>query len=327
MGDILIGTCSWTDRALLASGWYPPGTRTAEGRLRHYASRFPVVEVDATYYALPSARNSGLWVERTPDGFVFDVKAFSLLTGHPTRAGALPPGLRPVGPPQRSLRAAEVPDAVRTEVWRAFLDGIAPLRAAGRLGAVLLQFPPWFMPGERARAWLDDCRRRVPEDLRVTVEFRHPDWFAPRHLAATLEFLRARGLALVAVDTADGLPASMPPVAEVTCPDVSVVRFHGRNPAWGTGTKEERFRHRYDADELAAWVPRVRHLAAGAGEVHVLFNNCCGDAAVSAAETMTGLLREERAPGAPGGHTTRRRTSAPRTSAPGSRGSQTVISR
>ncbi|MGK5532944.1 DUF72 domain-containing protein [Streptomyces sp. URMC 129] len=297
MGDILIGTCSWTDRALLASGWYPPGARSAEARLRYYASRFPVVEVDATYYSLPTARNSRLWAERTPDGFVFDIKAFSLLTGHPTRAGALPPGLRPEGPPERFLRAAQLPGAALEEVWRAFLEGIAPLREAGRLGSVLLQFPPWFGPGERARARLADCRRRVPDDLRLAVEFRHPGWFAPGHRAATLEFLRSRGLALVAVDTASGLPASMPPVAEVTCPEVAVARFHGRSPAWGSGSKEERFRHRYTPGELAAWIPRVRQLAAGAKEVHVLFNNCCGDAAVSAAATMAGLLGSVTPPG------------------------------
>ncbi len=125
MGRILVGTCSWTDRALVGSGWYPVGRRDAEGRLRHYAERFPVVEVDASYYALPSERNSRLWAERTPDGFVFDVKAFSLLTGHPTREAAMPGG----------LRADHRDPAVLDEVWARFAAGIEPLREAGRLGS------------------------------------------------------------------------------------------------------------------------------------------------------------------------------------------------
>ncbi len=104
MGKILVGTCSWTDPALVSSGWYPPGLRDAEGRLRHYAARFPVVEVDATYYSLPSARNSTLWTERTPDGFRFDVKACSLLTAHPTTPNALPADLREALPGRRGGR-------------------------------------------------------------------------------------------------------------------------------------------------------------------------------------------------------------------------------
>ncbi|WP_369689010.1 DUF72 domain-containing protein [Streptomyces sp. Wb2n-11] len=91
MGDVLVGTCSWTDAALVSSGWYPQGARGAEGRLRHYASRFPVVEADSTFYAVPSERVSALWAERTPEGFLFDVKAFALLTGHGARVGALRP--------------------------------------------------------------------------------------------------------------------------------------------------------------------------------------------------------------------------------------------
>lgn len=151
MGEILVGTCSWTDRALVGSGWYPVGRRDAEGRLRHYAERFPVVEVDASYYALPSERNSRLWAERTPGGFVFDVKAFSLLTGHPTREAAMPAG----------LPADHRDPAVLDAVWERFVAGVEPLRRAGRLGSVLFQFPPWFRPGERAEAFLQGCAERT----------------------------------------------------------------------------------------------------------------------------------------------------------------------
>ncbi|MET7450332.1 DUF72 domain-containing protein [Streptomyces sp. NPDC005574] len=285
MGGVLVGTCSWTDRALVGSGWYPAGRRDAEGRLRYYAERFGVVEVDASYYALPSERNSRLWVERTPDGFVFDVKAFSLLTGHPTRDAAVPAGL-----------PADAGDpAVLDEVWDRFRAGIEPLRAAGRLGSVLFQFPPWFRPGTRAEKFLEQCAVRTA-GWPVAVEFRHPDWWRAERAEATGALLSGYGLAAVAVDMAQTLPSSVPPVTPVTSPRLSVVRFHGRSSAWGTGSKEDRFRHDYRPAELREWVPRVRALAERVGprgQVHVLFNNCCGDAAVRAAETMAGLLSPE----------------------------------
>ncbi len=83
MSRILVGTTFWTEKTLVESGrFYPPDVHTAEARLRYCATQFPVVEVDSSYYGLPSARNAALWVERTPDGFVFDVKAFRLFTQH-----------------------------------------------------------------------------------------------------------------------------------------------------------------------------------------------------------------------------------------------------
>ncbi|MDT0442363.1 DUF72 domain-containing protein [Streptomyces johnsoniae] len=291
MGDILIGTCSWTDRALVAGGWYPPGHRGPEGRLRYYAARFPVVEVDATYYALPTAQRSRQWAQRTPDGFVFDVKAYSLLTGHPTRAGTLPLALRPPGPAGRPVRGNDLGPAAVRDTWAAFLDGIEPLRRAGRLGSVLLQFPPWFAPGRGARARLARARE-LAGDVPLTAEFRHADWLRPPQRADTLALLREHDMALGAVDTAQGLPSSLPPVAEVTCPGLSVVRFHGRSAAWGTGSKEDRFRHRYVREELLPWLPRIEQLAERADAVHVLFNNCCADAAVSAAALMRTLVAQ-----------------------------------
>src|SRR3712207_9083612 len=92
MGDgrILIGTSSWTDPTLVKDGnFYPSDANTAEKRLRFYAEQFPLVEVDSTYYFPPSEKNSELWVERTPKDFTFNIKAFSLLTQHPTKADAL----------------------------------------------------------------------------------------------------------------------------------------------------------------------------------------------------------------------------------------------
>ncbi|MFD3503693.1 DUF72 domain-containing protein [Streptomyces sp. NPDC058678] len=288
MGDILVGTCSWTDRALVGSGWYPAGQRDAEGRLRYYAGRFPVVEVDSSYYALPGERNSRLWAERTPGGFVFDVKAFSLLTGHPTRERSLPDGL-----------PADAGDpVVLDEVWARFAAGIGPLREAGRLGGVLFQFPPWFRPGARAEAFLEECAVRTA-GWPLAVEFRHPAWWRSEpdgrggpdgRAEATASLLARLGFAAVGVDMVRTLPSSIPPVTPVTSPRLSVVRFHGRSAAWGTGSKEDRFRYDYSRAELEEWVPRLRTLAGRVGQLHVLFNNCCADSAVRAAETMERLL-------------------------------------
>ncbi|MEU0399940.1 DUF72 domain-containing protein [Streptomyces sp. NPDC006197] len=287
MGDILVGACSWTDKELLSSGWYPEGHRGAEARLRYYTTKFPLVEVDATYYALPSTRNSTLWVERTPAGFRFDVKAFSLLTGHPTRPGALPADLRPAVAGRRGR--AEVDPGLLDEVWLRFSGALEPLRRAERLGTVLFQFPPWLAPGASATSVLRQCRERT-EGWPVAVEFRHPDWWRPDRSDSTFGLLAELDLAAVAVDMVQSLPTSIPPVTPVTSDRLAVVRFHGRNRAWGTGTKEERFRHRYTPEELSSWTPSVRVMADRAREVHVLFNNCCGDAAVRAAETMSRLL-------------------------------------
>jgi uncharacterized protein YecE (DUF72 family) len=276
MARILVGTCGWTDRAFVASGWYPPGRRDPEGRLRHYAGRFPVVEADSPYYALPSARTTRLWADRTPAGFRFDVKAFSLLTGHPTRPAALP----------ADLRGRRRDEGLLAEVWARYAEAVDPLRNSGRLGTLLFQYPPSLTPGPDAEAVVRAARERA-RDWPFAVEFRHPAWWRGERTTA---FLRDLDATAVAVDTARGLPGSLPPTARVTTPRLAVVRFHGRSPHWGAGTKEDRFRHTYTVPELTEWLPRVRALAEQAEEVHVLFNNCCADSAAQAAGTMTDLL-------------------------------------
>src|ERR1700761_2500458 len=146
MGEILVGTAGWTDKSLIDSGWYPAETGTPEKRLRYYADQFPLVEVDSAYYALPAEQTAAAWAERTPDGFTFNVKAFSLFTQHPTRVAALPADLRDAagtsGRDRAYPKAAE-PGAAG-EAWDRFLGALEPLRGAGKLGAILLQFPPWF---------------------------------------------------------------------------------------------------------------------------------------------------------------------------------------
>ena len=287
MAEILIGTCSWTHRSLLESGWYPAEADTPAKRLAHYASRFPIVEVDAAYYALPAERTVRDWIDRTPAGFLFNVKAFSLLTGHPTRVGALPADLR-AGIGGSTVYPDDLPAEVVDEIWQRFARAVGLLRAAGRLGAVLAQYPPWLRPGAAARGRILDAARRLAP-LPVAVELRNAAWFAGGQAAATLAFLRENRLPYVCVDMPQGHSSSVPPLAEATAA-LAVLRLHGRSSAWTSRDIEEKFRWTYSADELGWWVPRVRRLAERAERVHVLFNNCCADASQRNAAQFRELL-------------------------------------
>ncbi len=307
---IRVGTAGWTDPTLIKSRrFYPPGATTAEARLRYYASQFPLVEVDASYYFLPSAEQAGLWVERTPDHFTFNVKAFSLLTGHPTRRKAVPDDLvEAIDPGHRDAQrvyATHFDPAAVEEVWRRFHAALLPLEEAGKLGAILLQFPEWFTPRRASREELRRIHDRLP-GYRVCVELRNATWLADaRERDRTLGFLREHELPLVCVDMPQGFRSSLPPLAEVTAPALAVVRFHGRDPkAWSRkgATTAERFRYLYTPDELREWVPRIERLAEQAREVHAVMNNCYADYAVRGARQLTDLLTSaEVSVAAPGG--------------------------
>ena len=296
-GTILIGTSSWTDPTLVKDGnFYPPGTSTAKARLEFYASRFPLVEVDSTYYFPPSEKNSVLWIERTPVHFTFNIKAYSLLTNHPTRPNSLYKDLAEQVPAEvmdkRRLYRDKLPDEIVDEVWQRFRDALMPLHSAGKLGAVLFQFPQWFTISRTNKAYIEECVERLP-DYRVAVEFRHKSWMEDRNVDETLSFLRERDLPLVCVDMPQGFDSSLPPIAETTADDLAMVRFHGRDPAaWATKseTASERFRYDYPVEELREWVPRIEGLAEQARETHVLMNNCYRDFAVRNARELGGLL-------------------------------------
>src|SRR5215470_2212592 len=146
MGQVRVGTASWTDRTLIESGWYPPEANNPEKRLRYYARQFPLVEVDATYYALPAEQTARAWAERTPPGFTFNIKAFSLFTQHPTPVRALPADLREAAAGaagKTRVYLKDVDPEAAGQAWDRFLGALAPLRQAGKLGTLLFQFPPW----------------------------------------------------------------------------------------------------------------------------------------------------------------------------------------
>jgi uncharacterized protein YecE (DUF72 family) len=298
---VLVGTCSWTDRTLVnESDWYPRRSMTAAERLAYYASQFPVVEADSTYYYPPTPEMSESWVERTPDGFTMNVKAYSLLTGHPTLPQSLWPDLQSEVASEhrdkRSLYANHLTADAVEEAWDRFRHALMPLHSAGKLGAVLLQYPRWFTPKDTNREQLAAARRRLP-DYDLCVEFRNGRWLAGDEADDTFEFLESEDLAYVCVDEPQGFDSSLPPVVAVTA-DLAVVRFHGRNAETWTAdvpSASFRFRYRYQPAELEEWVSRIDEVAVSAKEVHVLMNNCYRDYAVDNASEIARLLRGEPA--------------------------------
>jgi len=275
---LLTGTASWTDPTLLACGrFYPPEARSAEARLRFYASRFPMAEIDSSYYAMPSAENAYLWDQRTPEEFVFNIKAFRLFTGHQTPLSALPADIRRELPdwPEPVIYHDRMPPDLRDELWRRFQFALEPLRLPGKLGAVHFQFPPWIRRDARGMARVADCARRMEEHL-VSVEFRHRSWFdTPAATADTLAFERELGVAHTVVDSPQGYPNTVPAVWECTHPDLTLLRLHGRNEAaWNASgaASSGRFQYEYTEQELAELAERFTRLAAQSAQAHAVFN-------------------------------------------------------
>ena len=294
MGEILVGTASWTDKSLLKSGWYPSGATSAEERLRFYAEQFPLVEVDSTYYFPPSEKNSELWVERTPKEFTFNVKAFSLLTQHPTKVDALYKDLD-VPRDKKSLYPKDLSPDVIDEVWDRFLSALDPLYEAGKLGSLLFQYPPWFHIGRAQRDYIVECAKRAAP-IPIAVEFRNKTWMSEENRAKTLDFLEGHGLPYVCVDMPQGFTSSIPPVVAATA-DLAVIRFHGHNDAeWESGSVQRRFKYLYSKKELAEWAPKIEKLSSEAKATHVLMNNCYSSYAQQNAKELAELLVAQRHP-------------------------------
>ncbi len=297
---VRIGTASWTDPTMTAPGvFYPPDAGTAEDRLVFYANQFPIVEVDATYYALPARRTGELWLERTPPDFTFDIKAHALMTGQPSEPKRLPKDLREALPAElldkKRVYARDLPREIEDEIWARFMDGIEPLRSSGKLGAIFLQYPRWFFPTGESREEILRARERIG-DTPFAVELRHASWFNEKNVGRTIDFLEKHEIPFVMVDAPPGTKSSIPPMSLVTSPRLAVVRFHGRR----TETWEqsgipvvERFRYLYAPEELGEWVPRIREAAAQVPEVHVLMNNCYANYGTTNAREIADLLASD----------------------------------
>ena len=296
MANILVGTASWTDPEFIKAGWYPPEVKNdAEGRLRYYAAHFPMVEVNASFYALPTIETVAAWAERTPPDFRFHVKAHQVISGHPSDPGRLPAPLRNlpaeldakgrIRRPSRELRDA----AIDT-----LLEACGAL--GNKLGAILVQLPPFVVSGERQRDELARILARL-RPARAAVEFRHRSWVAPGERERAVALLAEHEAAWVCVD-APRIEAmsAMPPVVEVTSPALAYVRMHGRNAtAWTRGrTVAERFDYEYADQELEEWVDPVLDMAERAQEVAVVMNNNARDYALQAASRFAELISLHR---------------------------------
>ena len=280
---IRVGTCSWADEAL-SKHFYPRGVPARE-RLAYYAEHFSTVEVDSTYYRLPDESIVRGWDERTPDGFVMHVKAFGLMTRHPVKADVLPPEIRQNVEPDARGRVDRPPREVRAQVFRLFREALEPLRAAGKLGGILMQFPSYIVPKDSSYSYLEWAREQLGDDV-MLVEFRHRDWLADEHRAHTLSLLESLGAVHVVTDSPDAGKTAVPTVVAATSPELAYVRLHGRNAeTWNKrgGGAQERFDYLYSEEELEEFVEPLRELDAAAQNVYAFFNN------------------NNRAPGPPGG--------------------------
>ncbi len=296
-GRILVGSCSWADRTLIDSGWYPPTAKSPAERLRFYSEQFPIVEVDSTYYAIPLRTNAEGWIERTPPDFTFDVKAYGLFTLHGAAVQALKKEIKAQLPPdaqaKRNIYYKDVPTDIGDALWQRFLDDVLlPLDSAGKLGVVLFQFPPWFGPRRDNRDYIIEVKERLGQ-FPLAVEFRNSAWMAePEDQERTLKFLADHAIVYVCVDEPQGYKTSVPPVTAATT-RTAVLRMHGHNAAtWNTraATAADRFDYLYGEDELREWAPRIVRLAEEADEVHVLMNNCHRDYSVRNAREIGEML-------------------------------------
>jgi uncharacterized protein YecE (DUF72 family) len=279
MSNIYVGTSSWADHSLVDSGlFYPQEVKTPAARLSYYSERFPIAEIDSSYHYFPTRKNLNLWLNNTPPGFVFDIRAFSMFTGHPSPPRSLPRSIREehdeLANHKGNLYLHHLQEDVAEKLWDIFLSDVRTIESAGKLGVILFQFPPWFHPNKENFEYLLTCREHFPEH-QIAAEFRSGDWFSENNLEGTLAFLKQYRIALVCVDEPQGLKTSVPPAAEVTS-SVGMVRFHGRNTEnWEKKgiPAEERFNYLYNEEELTEWVPRVRKMAELADKVHIIFKN------------------------------------------------------
>lgn len=294
---ILVGTASWTDKTLVECGrFYPQGYTTAEARLRFYASQFPLVEVDSSYYAIPAPNVTQPWAERTPAPFVFNVKAFRAFTDHPTSPTVLHKDLQQAlaANGKKMMYYRDFPAEIVEEMWRRFIEALAPLKQAGKLGAVHFQFAPWVLRNKAGHARVAECVQRMAGH-EVAVEFRNATWFDKEHVASTLAFERELGVTHTVVDEPQGFPSSIPTLWEATNDRLAIVRLHGRNnntwDAKGLSSAAERFEYEYSDEELGGLAPHMLlQLSKAVRSLYVVLNNCFEDRGLRNARRLMDML-------------------------------------
>lgn len=289
--NILIGTCSFTEEGMIKT-FYPPGLPSAD-RISYYSEHLNTVEIDSSFYALPSERNSILFIERTPDDFKFHFKAYGMLTRHPVPVARLGRTLRGYLPQDFSGDTIREPSSKLLEkAFEMYWSALLPLHRAQKLKSVLFQFPPWYTKSEKNMKYILFCKGMLPDFL-LTIEFRHGSWLTEREREDTFKFLRQHNLCYVSVDEPQtGIYGSIPSLVEVTG-EIAYIRFHGRNAEnWLKKgiTTAERFSYLYSESELKDWIPQVYNLARKAEEVYVMFNNCFAYYAIKNAKMFGELI-------------------------------------
>jgi uncharacterized protein YecE (DUF72 family) len=294
---ILTGSCSWTEKSLVRSGeFYPRGIKSAEERLRYYADQFSTVEVDSSYYAIPDKGNAALWAARTPDEFVFHVKAFGALTGHGIDPKTLPKDIASLLPAsERDKRNIYIKSSEMLKiVGERFVEALSPLREKDKLGLIVFQYPPWFHYNTENLHHLLDCKELM-DGLDLAVEFRHGSWLAPQRAGTVLDFLRGNGITYIAADEPwYGTLVTVPFVPAVTT-DTAYFRFHGRNREnWLKKGLETslRYDYLYTDDELGELAGPVVEANRKTKRVYAMFNNCHGASATRNARRLKEMLKQ-----------------------------------
>ncbi len=294
---IRIGSCSWTEKSLIRSGeFYPRGMKLAEERLRYYADQFSTVEVDSSYYAIPDRGNAALWAARTPDDFIFHVKAFGALTGHAIDPRTLPKDLATLLPTsERDKRHVYVKSReILMKIGERFIEALSPLREKKKLGVIVFQYPPWFGYKTENLDYLLSCRDLM-DGLEIAVEFRHGSWLSQQRRGSVLDFLRENGITYIAADEPQyGTLATVPFVPAVTT-DTAYFRFHGRNREnWLKRGLETslRYDYLYSDDELNELAGPVMETGRKTQKVYAMFNNCHGASAMRNARRMKEMMKQ-----------------------------------
>lgn len=264
---ILCGTCAWNDHQRFYPNWVKPTERLA-----FYADYFPLVEVDSTYYGIPTPNVVEEWIRQTPKHFVFDVKAYRTLTLHDR---------------------GKASDSERTADYETFTAALSPLQRENRLGVVLFQFPPWFVCNGLNEEYVERTVRRM-EAFQLGVEFRHRSWWSGQQAEKTSRWLTQLDVTNVVCDEPQIGMGTIPFIPVVTNRKVVTFRLHGRNAEmWyqkGLTSSQQRFDYKYSRDEISEFLPIVRSWANDATDVHILMNNNQGDYAVTNALDWLSIL-------------------------------------
>lgn len=243
-------------------------------RLPTYSAHFSIVEIDSSFYAVQPVRNYAKWVEQTPDGFQFIVKAYQGMTGH--------------------LRDKKNYFDTKEEMFQAFHTSIEPVILTGKLAMALFQFPPWFDCTRQNVELLHEARELML-DVPCALEFRNNSWYSPEFRDKTLQLMEREGWIHTVVDEPQAGAGSVPIIPVATSPETTYVRMHGRNVSgWHQSSHPDwrklRYLYRYSTEELAEWRDHLLQLEKSSKNVYVVFNNNSGGDATDNAKEMQALL-------------------------------------